>query len=126
MFLTTSGSLSTLLTGNVGLGDTSRSLGRLGGRLLLLLLVLSGRQGSVTLGLTDLGLLVPLGQDRRDVGTDDTTLGLDSLARTLLGNFLRDSLLVDATVDGGPGDLARVLALEEEGLLLRGDETVVS
>lgn len=74
------------------------------------------------LGLADLGLLVLPGQDAREVGTDDTTLVLDRLARALLGNLLGDTLLVDATVDNGPRDLARVLALEEEGLLLGSDE----
>lgn len=110
------------MTGNVGLGDTGGSLGGLGSRLLLLLLVLSGGESGVTLSLTNLGLLVTLGQDGREIGTDDTTLSLDGLAGTLLGDFLSDTLLVDATVDGGPGDLARVLALKEEGLLLGGDE----
>ena len=72
--------------------------------------------------LPDLGLLVLPGQDARQVGTDNTTLVLDGLARALLGDLLSNTLLVDATVDDGPGDLARVLALEEEGLLLRSDE----
>jgi hypothetical protein len=52
-----------------------------------------------------------------------THLNLGVLPAPLLGDFLSDTLLVDASVDGGPGDLARVLALKEEGLLLRGDET---
>lgn len=124
MNLTTSSSLSTLLTGSLNLGDTSRVLSSLGCDLLLLLLVLSSGESGVTLGLTNFGFLVSLGQDGRQVGTDDTTLSLDVLARTLLGDLLGDSLLVDTTVDGGPRDLTRVLALEEERLLLRGDEAV--
>jgi hypothetical protein len=111
------------LTGYVGLGDTRGSLGgRLVGSLLLLLLVLSSGECGVTLSLTNFGLLVTLGEDGREVGTDDTTLSLDGLAGTLLGDFLGDTLLVDAPVDGSPGDLARVLALKEERLLLRGNE----
>jgi len=114
MNLTTSSSLSTLLTGSLNLGDTSRVLSSLGRDLLLLLLVLSSGESGVTLGLTNFGFLVSLGQDGRQVGTDDTTLSLDVLARTLLGDLLGDSLLVDSAVDGGPRDLTRVLALEEE------------
>lgn len=49
---------------------------------------------------------------------------LDRLLGALLGDLLSDTLLVDATVDDSPGDLARVLALKEERLLLRGDEAV--
>lgn len=76
------------------------------------------------LGSANLGLLVPLGEDGRKVGADDTTLVLDGLLGALLGDLLGDTLLVDAAVDDGPSDLARVLALKEEGFLLRGDEAV--
>ena len=41
-------------------------------------------------------------------------------AGALLGNLLRDALLVHATVNLRPGDLTGVLALEEERLILRG------
>ena len=36
---------------------------------------------------------------------------------------LRDTLLVRPSVESGPVDLARVLALEEQGLALAGRET---
>lgn len=77
---------------------------------------------NVPLGSADLGLLVSLGEDGRKIGTDNATLVLDRLLGALLGNLLGDTLLVHAAVDDSPGDLAGVLALEEEGLLLRGNE----
>ena len=85
----------------------------------------SGKRDSPLSG-TDLGLLLTLGLDGGNVGADDTTVGLDGLARPLLGLLLADALLVDAAVDDGPGDLARVLALQEERLLLRRREAVVA
>lgn len=96
------------------------------GLLLLLLLSLllglclldSGSSGGQTL----LSTLVSPGSDGSEIGTDDTTLVLHGLARPLLGDLLRDTLLVHATVSLGPGDLTRVLALEEEGLVLGGGE----
>jgi hypothetical protein len=48
---------------------------------------------------------------------------LDGTASALLGDFLRDSLLVHAAEENSPGDLARVLALQEERLSLAVDET---
>lgn len=91
-------------------------------RLLLLLLCLSlGDGGQPRLG-TGLSSLVPLGGDGGKVSADNTTLVLHGLARALLGNLLCDTLLVHATVELCPGDLARVLALEEKRLILRGGE----
>lgn len=84
------------------------------------------RERDSPLGGTDLGLLLTLGLDGGNVGADDTTVGLDGLARPLLGLLLADALLVDAAVDDGPGDLARVLALQEERLLLRRREAAVA
>lgn len=95
----------------------------------LLLLVLLGLL--LSLGLLDSGGpllrangggLVPPLRDGSKVRTDDTTLVLHGPARTLLGNLLRDTLLVHATVHLRPGDLTRVLALQEERLVLGGGE----
>lgn len=91
-------------------------------RLLVLLLRLSLGNGRQPLLLAGLSSLVALGGDGGEVGTDDTTLMLHGLARALLGDLLCDTLLVHATVELCPGDLAGVLALEEEGLILRGGE----
>jgi hypothetical protein len=66
--------------------------------------------------------LVPACKDRAHVCADDPALVLDRLARALLRNLLRDALLVHAPVDLRPGDLARVLALQEEGRILRRGE----
>lgn len=74
------------------------------------------------LRIPDLRLLVPLRENGREVGSNDTTLVLDRLPAPLLGDLLRNTLLVDTAEDDSPRDLARVLALEEEGLLLGGDE----
>jgi len=48
---------------------------------------------------------------------------LDSAAGALLGNFLSDTLLVHATVDNSPVDLARVQTLLEVGFALTVEET---
>ena len=48
---------------------------------------------------------------------------LDGAASALLGNLLGDALLVHATVDDSPVNLARVQALKEVGLALAVDET---
>lgn len=96
---------------------------------LLLLLVLLGLllrlgllDGRLPLGCADLRGLVPASSNGSEVGTNDSALVLDGLARPLLGNLLRDTLLVHAPVNYCPGDLARVLALQEERLGLRGRE----
>lgn len=88
-------------------------------RLLLGLGLLDGR--SPRLG-TDGSGLVPPRSDGSKVGTDDTTLVLHGAAGALLGDLLSDTLLVHATVDLRPGDLAGVLALKEERLILGGGE----
>jgi len=50
------------------------------------------------------------------------TLVLHGLTRPLLGDFLGDTLLVHTPEENGPGDSARVLALEEQRLGLAIDE----
>lgn len=105
--------------------ESARGRATFSGRRGILPLADSGERDS-PLGGTDLGLLLTLGLDGGNVGADDTTVGLDGLARPLLGLLLADALLVDAAVDDGPGDLARVLALQEERLLLRRREAVVA
>ena len=64
-----------------------------------------------------------------------THLDLDILPASLLGNLLRDTLLVHSTisppvcrlclpsVDLGPCDLSWVLSLKEKGLILRAEES---
>lgn len=47
---------------------------------------------------------------------------LDGATTALLGDFFGDALLVEATVDLGPADLARVQALQEQGLGLAVNE----
>lgn len=93
---------------------------------LLLLLGLLVRlrllDGGGPLGSTDLQRLVPLGGNGSKVGADDTTLVLHGLARPLLCDLLCDTLLVHPPVHLCPGDLARVLALQEERLILGGGE----
>jgi hypothetical protein len=130
------------------LGDGSGTTGGAVGGLLGLLVLLGGLglgDGGGAGGGADLGLGGTLGEDRGEVGTDNTTLGelvqkfmvcycrrfcdfasthlnLDVLAAALLGDLLSDALLVHAAVDLGPGDLAGVLALEEERLGLGAGE----
>jgi hypothetical protein len=67
-------------------------------------------------------LVAPCG-DGSEVGADDTTLVLHGAARALLRDLLRDTLLVHPTVHLRPGDLAGVLALQEERLILAVCET---
>lgn len=114
------GALSGLL-GDLGSVDVTLGTRCLGGLLLLLLGLGLGDGGLAGSG-TDLGLSGTLGHDGSKVGTDDTTLNLDVLPGALLGDLLCDALLVHATVNLGPGDLAGVLALEEEGLGLGSGE----
>lgn len=86
--------------------------------LLSLLLGLGLLNGGSPLLCTDGGGLVPPCGDGSEVSTDDTTLVLHSSARALLGNLLRDTLLVHATVHLSPGNLTGVLALQEKRLIL--------
>lgn len=94
----------------------------LGGLLLLALLVLLLRlrllDGGGPCGSADLGGLVSSCCDGREVGANDATLVLYGAAGALLCDLLRDALLVHAAVHLRPGDLARVLALQEERLIL--------
>jgi hypothetical protein len=123
------GGLGTLgsLLGELGLtaGSGSGVLGLLGllGGISSLLLLLSVTEGSSAGSGTDLGLLVALGADGLPGSTDDGTLVLDGAAGALLGNLLRDTLLVHAAEKDGPGDLTGVLALQEQRLGLAIDET---
>lgn len=112
------------LVGHLGaLGAANGALGaRALGGLLLLLLGLGLGDRSLAGSGTDLGLSGALGHDGGKVGTDNTTLDLHVLPGALLGDLLCDALLVHATVDLGPGDLAGVLALEEERLGLGAGE----
>lgn len=90
--------------------------------LLSLLVRLCLLDGGCPCGQTLLCALVsPCGNGSK-VGTDNATLVLDGLTRPLLGNLLRDTLLVHATVRYRPGDLTGVLALQEERLILGGGE----
>jgi hypothetical protein len=88
---------------------------------LLCLLALS--DSSLTCGSTDFRLLCTLGTDGVPGSTDDSAVVLDSTTRALLGNLLRNALLVHATVDNSPVDLARVQTLQEIGLALAVNET---
>jgi len=118
--------LRTLLRylGCVSTGGGSRRLGLL--RLLLALgggpLLLALLDGLVTSSLAGFGTESTLLFDHIEGGTNDGTLGLDGTAGSLLGDFLRDTLLVLATVENCPRDPSGVLALEEEGLGLAGAE----
>lgn len=111
-----------LLLGDLrGLRTSGLGSGLLGLLLPLLLLSLgdSGLSGSIS----DLGLGSSLGDDRSKVGTDDTSSVLDVLPASLLGDFLRETLLVHSSVDDGPRDLSGVLALQEQGLGLGVEES---
>lgn len=83
---------------------------------LLVLLALSNR--SLAGSGTNLRLLVSASVDLLERSTNDTTLVLYRLARALLGHLLGDTLLVESAVYDSPGDLTRVLALQEERLVL--------
>lgn len=53
----------------------------------------------------------------------NTNLSLHILPRPLLGNLLRNALLVHPPVHLCPSNLPGVLALQEEGLVLRAEES---
>jgi len=65
------------------------------------------------------GRLLPHRRDSGHISTDDATLVLHRLPRAFLGDFLRDTLFVHATVQHRPGDLTRVLSLQEKGFIFR-------
>lgn len=89
-------------------------------RLLLLLGLLRLRNSLLSCSSSHCLGLVSLSQDTLQVGTNtnDTTLVLNGLARTLLGHFFCDTLLVHSSEDLCPSDLAWVFALEEKGFIL--------
>ena len=66
--------------------------------------------GLLPLGLPDLGLLVPLGEDVLEGGTDHSTLELLGLLGPLLVGLLLDSLTVLAAVQHSPRHLAGIAA----------------
>lgn len=95
--------------------------------LLLLLVSLLGSLSSLGSGITgslaDSGRLLALGDDLIPAGTNDSTLELGGLAGALLGDLLGGTLLVEATVEDGPAELAGVLLAEEVSLALTVQET---
>merc|ERR1719251_207992 len=96
----------------LGLLVRSRSL--LGGGLLLGVLGSSHRL--LSLGLPDLGLLVPLGHNVLESGADHGSLELLGPLVPLLGDVLLGSLLVLPAVEHGPAGLTGV-PLEEVSLV---------
>lgn len=65
---------------------------------------------------------IPQRSDHRQIRANDPPLVLHCLPRLALRALFCQTLFVHASVDLGPGDLARILALEEEGLVFRGCE----
>jgi len=102
------------LGGDGGVLGLLSLLSSLGGLLLLLVLL----DGLLAGGAAGLGALGTLLLDHVQGSTNDGTLGLDGAARALLGDLLRDTLAVLATVQNGPRNAAGVLALEEKRLRL--------
>jgi len=78
-------------------------------------LLLALLDSSLTGGGTGFWSLTATLLDHIEGGTDNSTLRLDGTAGSLLGNFLRDTLLVLSAEQDSPGNSAGVLALEEEG-----------
>ena len=74
----------------------------------LLLLLLGGSDGLLSLGLPHLGLLVPLGHDVLEGGSDYGSLELLGPLVPFLGNILLETLLVLPSVEDSPGDLTRI------------------
>merc|ERR1719481_2280191 len=74
----------------------------------LLLLLLGSSDSLLSLGLPDLGLLVPLGHDVLEGGSDYGSLELLGSLVPFLGNILLESLLVLPSVEDSPGDLTRI------------------
>lgn len=96
------------LSGSGSLNLLSASLS-----LLSALLVLGSLDLSGTSSLADGSGLLALSDDLLPSGTNDGALDLDGLAGALLGDLFGGSLLVEATEEDGPVELARVLLLEE-------------
>ena len=82
--------------------------------LLLLLLSLSFANGSQPCLIPNSSSLVPLRGNSGKIGPDNPPLVLHSTPRAFLGNFFSYTLLVQATIELCPGDLARVFTLQEE------------
>ena len=74
----------------------------------LLLGVLGSSHRLLSLGLPDLGLLVPLGHDVLEGGSDYGSLELLGPLVPFLGNILLQTLLVLPSVEDSPGDLTRI------------------
>lgn len=88
-----------------------------------LLLLLGLQNGSITLSLADLRLLVLALLDILDRGTNNGTAGLNSLVRPALADLLNLAFTVVTTEKGSPGDLTGVLTLGEKRSRFRGEET---
>merc|ERR1719147_195933 len=74
----------------------------------LLLLLLCSSDGLLSLGLPDLGLLVPLGHDVLEGGSDDGSLELLGPLVPFLGNILLKTLLVLPPVEHSRGYLTGI------------------
>merc|ERR1719481_2359960 len=74
----------------------------------LLLLLLGSSDGLLSLSLPDLGLLVPLGHDVLEGGSDDGSLELLGPLVPFLGDILLKTLLVLPPVEHGPGHLTGI------------------
>jgi hypothetical protein len=96
-------------------GSQLRLLSLLGGLSLGLLLLALLDSGGASGG-TGLGALGALLLDHIERSTNDATLLLNGTAGALLGDFLRDTLAVLATVQDSPGDATGVLSLQEQRL----------
>jgi len=97
-------------------GDVGLCLQGLLGTLLCGTLLLGGVDGRLTSSGSSFGSLVSSLLDHIEGGTDDSSLRLNGTAGALLGNFLRDTLLVLSSEENGPGNATGVLALKEKGL----------
>lgn len=120
------GSSLHLLSRDLGSSTTSSDRLGLDGLALLslgLLVLLALGNGLLAGCSSHFGLLVSAGVDDIERGTDNSALVLDSLARALLGHFLSDTLLMKTSVHGGPCNLAWVLALQEQRLVLGANKS---
>lgn len=116
------GALSSLFAdfGSLSAGSAGSRLGllgllfRLSGSLLLLAFPDSLSTGGGAGGGGDRSLF--LNHVKR--GTNNSPLVLDGSSGSLLGNFLRDTLLVHPSVQNSPGDSSRVLPLQEQTFAL--------
>merc|ERR1711962_562790 len=79
----------------------------------------------LTLGLTDLWLLIPLGHDILKCCSHHRTLELLGTAGPFLGHILLKTLLVLPTVENGPGDVPWV-PLKHVGLVGSGGQELVA